>query len=160
MTRQYVKHRALNRASRLLSHIVSHHCGVHCSSSGSFLQLVLQERIETGETYKPTFVYMGVCMFVCLGIRVFQDFFIAGVSLLMCSYLQGAVRYWQQSLGPDFVYLLYRHFFHLCFCRFVFFCAVLCREGGALAAPGDILAGICLPLGEKYPNTANNLKEM
>ena len=103
---------------------------------------------------------LGVCMFVCLGIRVFQDFFIAGVSLLMCSYLQGAVRYWQQSLGPDFVYLLYRHFFHLCFCRFVFFCAVLCREGGALAAPGDILAGICLPLGEKYPNTANNLKEM
>ena len=63
-------------------------------------------------------------------------------------------------VGPRLCVFVISAFFHLCFCRFVFFCAVLCREGGALAAPGDILAGICLPLGEKYPNTANNLKEM
>ena len=74
MTRQYVKHRVLNRASRLLSHIVSHHCGVHCSSSGSFLQLVLQERIGTGETYKPIFVYLGVGMFVCFKISLSLEF--------------------------------------------------------------------------------------
>ena len=60
---------------------------------------------RTGETYKPTFVYLGVCMFFYLGNQVFQDFFIAGVSLLMCSYLQDAVRYWQESLGPDFLQL-------------------------------------------------------
>ena len=154
---------------------VSHHCGVHCSSSESFLQLVLQERIETGETYKPTFVYLGVGMFVCLGIRVFQDFFIAGVSLLMCSYLQGAVRYWQQSLGPDFVYLLYRHFFIYAFVDLfssvqffagrevhwrplvTYWPAFVCLWGRNIQIRQTI-SKKCKQ--ERYRNMANNLREM
>ena len=122
--------------------------------------VIWQERIETGETSKPTFVYLGVCMFVYLGVSRFLYRWSFSVNVQLsagcCKILAGIVG----ARLSTIVNLLFRHFFHLYFCRFVFLCAVLCREGGALAAPGDILAGICLPLGEKYPNTANNLIEM
>ena len=119
--------------------------------------------------------HLYIWVFVYLGIRVFQDFFISGVSLLMCSYLQDAVRYWQESLGPDLMFLLFRHFFIYAFVDLfysvqffagrevhwrplvTYWPAFVCLWGRNIQIRQTI-SKKCKP--EKYTNTANNLKEM